>query len=96
MLGPTSVKMALKDFVLIFIHITENFLHLRVADRLVEVDGLDARGIDESKQRQHQQEPSEAGNLRGKLRTTVLCKHNLKRVNDSEVHYCGITNSSAK
>lgn len=77
-LCPTSAQKYLFKSFSIFIHITENFFHLRVADGLVEVDGLDARGVNESQQRQHQQQSTEAGNLRWKLRPAVLGEHHLK------------------
>lgn len=38
----------------ICIHITENFLHLCVADGLVEVYRLDSCRVDDTKLRQHQ------------------------------------------
>lgn len=69
----------------IFIHITEDFLHLRVADGLVEVDRLDARRVDESKQRQHQQQSAEARDLCWKLSTTMLGEHHLSEKGDSSL-----------
>lgn len=62
----------------IFIHITENFLHLRVADGLVEVNRLDSGWVNEPQERQHQQQSSETSYLRRELCTTVLCEHHLK------------------
>jgi hypothetical protein len=74
----------------IFIHITENFFHLSVANGFMEVDRLDARRVDESKQRQHQQQPPEASNLRWKLGATVLSEHHLVE-RQRDVHYRQIT-----
>lgn len=75
---PTSEKPRKQIIFSIFIHITENFLHLRVADGLVEVNRLDSGWVNESQERQHQQQTTEASYLCRELCTTVLSEHHLK------------------
>jgi len=61
--------------ILVFVHVTEDLLHRRVANGPVEVDQFYSRGWNRSQQRQQQQQPAEAGWTVRLLSTRVMSEH---------------------
>lgn len=68
------------EHTLVLVHVAEHLLHGRVADGPLEEDLLYARRADETQQRQHEQQPSEAWCVRRVLPSRVLSQHHLRLV----------------